>query len=381
MRILALNYEFPPLGGGYGQYHLLCKKLAERGHEVRYVTSRLEGQPKQEQVDGIDVRRVLSFRRNRENATLFEMFSYIVSSATQLSRIVKDFDPDVCHTFFGIPTGALIFHPALRDVPSILTCLGSDVPHHNPDSYDRLYTVLTPVVKQIWDAHDVVVANSDGLREEIQQISPTQEVTVINNGINTEQFSPGDRTQGNSFRLLFVGRLIELKGVDRVLKLTKRLNEKSAHEFYLDIVGEGEEYESLVELARTEGIEQYVSFHGYVPHEEIDDVYRNADFYVQLSEAEGMSNTVMEAMASGTVPVISNVSGTDELIDSDVGRTIEGQIDETDVMYLLDLVADPERFESQKAKARERIVENFGSGQLARRYEECYTSIVTESQE
>jgi glycosyltransferase involved in cell wall biosynthesis len=377
MRILALNYEFPPLGGGYGQYHLLCKKLAERGHEVRYVTSRLAGQPKRERVDGIDVHRVLSFRQNRENATLFEMSSYVASSATQLSRIINDFDPDICHAFFGIPTGILIFHPVLRDVPSVLTCLGSDVPHHNPDSYSLLYTILTPVVKRIWAAYDAVVANSDGLREEIQQIAPEQEVTVINNGIDTEQFSPGSPTQHNPFRLLFVGRLIELKGVDRVIRLTKRLNERSNYDFYLDVVGEGEQYESLVELTRTESIGEYVSFHGYVPHEEIAEIYRNADFYVQLSEAEGMSNTIMEAMASGSVPVISNISGTDELIDENVGRAVEGEIDETDVAYLLDLIDHPQRLESQKIKARERIVDRFGSDQLASRYEECYEDVVT----
>jgi len=380
MRILTLNYEFPPLGGGYGQYHLLCKKLADRGHEVRYVTSRLAGQPKQEYVDGIDVRRILSFRRNRENATFAEMLAYVVSSGSQLSSIVADFDPDICHSFFGIPTGTLVFHPSLRKVPTVLTCLGSDVPYHNPDSYNRLYTLLEPVVKKIWDAHDIVIANSDGLCEEIRQIAPSQEVEVVNNGIDTQQFKPDSANQSEDFRLLFVGRLIEMKNVDRVIQLTKILNKHSARDFRLDIVGEGEQYESLLRMAQSEGIEQYVSFHGYVPHDKINFIYRSADFYVQLSEVEGMSNTIMEAMASGSVPIISKVGGAEELIDKEVGHIVKDQINETDIEYILELVANPERLQHQKEQARERIVSNFGSEQLARRYEKHYARLIEAEQ-
>ncbi|WP_246023070.1 glycosyltransferase family 4 protein [Halosimplex halophilum] len=376
MRVLILNYEFPPLGGGYGEYHLLARELAKQGHEVLYVTSRMSGQPKSEVVDGISILRVPTIRRHRKSATVFEMFTYISSTAIKLPSITSEFEPDVCHIFFGIPTGALIFHPMLRNTPTVLTCLGSDVPHHNPDRFNLLYSILTPGVTRIWDRHDAVVANSSGLKDEIQDINPDQQVRVINNGIDTEQFHPVYEGEEGIIRFLYVGRLIELKRIDVAIKLLSKLNDLINKRVTLDIVGEGEQKLELKQFTREEGMSDCVKFHDYIPHDRIHTMYQKCDFYIQLSEAEGMPNTIMEAMACGAIPVVTPVGGTEELLGDDIGIFVPFGSEDNAVNQLVDMVQDDSTVRDQKEAARERIVNEFGRKKFASKYHSLYKEVI-----
>ncbi len=82
MRILALNYEYPPLGGGAGNAsRQICRELARAGHEVAMLTSHFRGLPREEDDAGVRVYRTPVLRRRLEQCSPAEMASFIVAAA------------------------------------------------------------------------------------------------------------------------------------------------------------------------------------------------------------------------------------------------------------------------------------------------------------
>ena len=82
MKILVVNYEYPPVGGGGGRVAArVAVELARRGHEVRVQTSRTGNLPARQMVGGVDVRRVYSFRRQADTCSVPEMAGYVITNA------------------------------------------------------------------------------------------------------------------------------------------------------------------------------------------------------------------------------------------------------------------------------------------------------------
>jgi glycosyltransferase involved in cell wall biosynthesis len=374
------NYEFPPLGGGFGQYYLLARELVKKGHQVKYVTSRMKGQKTRETIEGIELIRVKTSRKQRDKASFLAMLTYLTSTWTKIDDIVDDFQPDIIHLFFGIPTGALIFHSKLKKYPTILSTLGSDVPGHSPDRYLLLYKILIPVVKKIWQKHNLVVANSQDLADEITNINPKQKIRVIPNGIDIKQFQPNQKKQkGNILKFLYVGRLIPLKRIDLALKIFAEIDNTVEKKCFFNIVGSGTEKSHLIELTNKLGIKDKVNFKGYIPHEKIEEEFQKANFYLQFSKAEGMSNTTMEAMACGAIPVISNVGGGSKLVK----HLENGLIYRSNDLKIRKIVKDLNKIidsnnlsKKMSQKARKAIVDNYSQKTLTNNYLKSYRQLI-----
>ena len=102
MRILVLNYEFPPLGGGASPVsYEIAKGYARLGHEVTVVTAGFKGLPRSEKVDGINVHRVPCLRSKKEICQPHEMLSYVISAKRFLRKHLKTHSYDVNHSHSG----------------------------------------------------------------------------------------------------------------------------------------------------------------------------------------------------------------------------------------------------------------------------------------
>ena len=140
MKILVVNYEYPPVGGGGGRVAAqIAGELARRGHEVRVQTSRTGGLPRQEMVAGVDIRRSFSFRRKPDTCSVLEMAGYMVSNTWPVLGTARTWRPDVMHVHFAVPAGpvAWVAHQ-LTGVPYVLTAHLGDVPGGTPEQTDHL---------------------------------------------------------------------------------------------------------------------------------------------------------------------------------------------------------------------------------------------------
>jgi glycosyltransferase involved in cell wall biosynthesis len=195
-----------------------------------------------------------------------------------------------------------------------------------------------------------------------------------------ERFSQPDSKPRETKRILFVGRLMEVKGVDILIKaFSKFLKIDSLSDYALDIVGDGPELDSLQQLSRQEQVEEKITFHGSKQKSEIAGFYRNADLFVlpsrttALGEKEGLGLVVLEAMMSG-VPVIgTNCGGIKETIEHGKTGII---IPENDVnalhLAMVDLILDVGKREQFSHRAHAEVARKYSSESLVTAMKQWY---------
>jgi len=139
-------------------------------------------------------------------------------------------------------------------------------------------------------------------------------VTTIPNGVEIDRFmsAPRERAPSEPFRILFVGRLTNWKGVETILLALTHM--KNA---ILNVVGDGPSTPFLHELSRQLTLTDRVSFTGRLDHHEVARRMTESHVLVLTSLYEGMSHTLQEAMASGLPCIASQRGGNDEVITSD----------------------------------------------------------------
>jgi glycosyltransferase involved in cell wall biosynthesis len=192
MKILMLNYEFPPIGGGGGQAHLaLLRQYAERQDlDVQVLTSAPKpGLSAEEFAPNIRIYKVGIHKRDLHVWRRGEVMAWLFQAGSFYHGLVRQEKYDLVHAFFGFPTGWLCYRSAKR-LPYIISLRGSDVPGANA----RLkldYKILGPLVfKPIWRNASALVACSEGLKDRALQFLPSAAIEVIPNGVDLERFHP-----------------------------------------------------------------------------------------------------------------------------------------------------------------------------------------------
>ena len=326
-KILMFNHEFPPIGGGGGWVsYFLGKHFAAAGHEVHLITSQYRDCPIDEKVEGFHVHRVRALRKNRDVCAVHEMLTYAVSSSLYGLRFTKEFQPDIVQVFFGIPAGGGAYLlRKLRNVPYVVFLGGRDVPSRNPDPpyYRWLYLLLKPIIRAIWGNASAVVACSGGLRELARETDTDVKIEVIPDGLDLGRFEPVQRDAcPEKVRVLTIGRLIPRKGFQFLIRALPQIIENAAHNFEIEVVGDGPYQAELLKLSEDLGVASYINFTGSVPYSELPQKYRDADVFILPSLAEGMPLVVLEAMGTGLPIVASRVQGIEELVVEDLNGAL-----------------------------------------------------------
>jgi glycosyltransferase involved in cell wall biosynthesis len=163
---------------------------------------------------------------------------------------------------------------------------------------------------------DVVQATSTRIAHELQrQGFPRDRILVLSNAVDTSRFRvrPMPRTTEARFTAVFVGRLVPEKGLDTLFDGWAQSFHGRA-DVRLRLVGEGGQERTLREQAERLGIASQVEFLGHCDH--VEDILAEADVGVLPSRIEGLSNTLLEFMASGLPTLASRVSGSEDFIVS-----------------------------------------------------------------
>ncbi|WP_428564570.1 MAG: glycosyltransferase family 4 protein [Solidesulfovibrio sp. DCME] len=319
-RILLLNYEYPPIGGGAGNATAnLARELAGLGHEVRVVTAAFGDLPRRERVDGFAVRRIPAVRRHADHCSPLEMLSFLASAMVALPALARSWRPDACIAFFGIPCGPAAWAlKALRGVPYVVSLRGGDVPGFQPYDLAAYHRLTGPLIRFLWNQAAHVVANSRGLAGLAAKSAGTTPILLIPNGVDARRFSPSEAvSREGPVRFVFVGRLVRQKGLDILLEALSRLPRQAC--FEVAIIGDGPLRAELTAMAARLGLAGSVRFLGWASRDDMPDLLRRADAFVFPSRDEGMPNAVLEAMASGLAVAATAIAGNEELVED--GRT------------------------------------------------------------
>jgi glycosyltransferase involved in cell wall biosynthesis len=308
------NYEFPPLGGGTGvACSELLHNLAQReGVRVDLITSGLDPEITEESLgDSIKVYRLPVGKRDLYFWRVPELIRWLWGAFWLARKLTQESEYDVCHCWSGWPAGILGYLLHHR-VPYFVSLRGSDVPGYSSRTRLLDFLIMRDASKVIWRNASRTVAVSSYLRSRALYTAPDLDIEVIANGINTEEFHPGPSS--DRYTILFVGRLIKRKGCIYLLKAFEELLRHPQNNMpRLLIAGDGPEKSRLEKYCRENGFLEHVEFAGHLERSVLPDVYRRANLFVLPTLAEGMSNALLEALASG-LPVIVSPAGADELV-------------------------------------------------------------------
>lgn len=369
MKILVLNYEYPPLGGGAANA-TACLLHAYRGRsdlEIDLVTSstgkaRTENLSENITIHFLDIGK----RGNPHYQTNRELLTYAWRARNYAKTLLGKRKYDLCHAFFGIPCGYVARQLGL---PYIVSLRGSDVPFYNErfKYLDLLFFKRLSV--KIWRDASCVVANSRGLRELALESAPNQRIDVIYNGVDADLFRPGKQREGKDLRVICVSRLIARKGLEFLIKAMREFRDADVT---LELAGKGNMEERLRQMAERLGVERSVRFSGFVEHDRITKLYQESDLFILPSLNEGMSNTVLEAMACGLPIAITDTGGAAELLQDGGNGFLIGKQSVSDIVDALRRYMENRDLLKEHGAQSRKIAESMTWDKMASDYLKLY---------
>ena len=373
MKILAISHEFPPIGGGGANAcYFLTKGFVEKGHEVTLVTANYQGMTESEIVNGVRVIRVNSKRAHKEHCSFKEMLSYLLKAYPVANKLQKRENFDVCLVFFGIPSGPIGYMLKKKyKLPYVIRFGGGDVPGFQ-ERFTKVYKIIAPAIKLIWKNADALIANSQGLKDMALDFYNKKPFDVIPNGVDTEVFYPSVKEESDEFKILFVSRLIERKGLQFIIPQLKKIQDSTKKSVKLIVVGDGPYRETLERIAEENHVSDMVEFVGQKGKEEIVPFYQNADLFILPSSKEGMPNVVLEAMASGLPIIMTPCEGSAELICENGYKAERKEFAD----YIIKLIGDNEMRKEMSINSNKRVKNFFSWKHIVNEYLETLDGLL-----
>lgn len=371
MKLLLINYEFPPVGGGAANAtSFLARELASAGHAVTVLTTAFEALRGTSTENGFEVVRVRTGRRRAGSSNPFEMFSFLVAAAIPALRLARRRRFDATIAFFAIPSGPIAALLRLVfGVPYIVSQRGGDVPGGFPE-IDAVHRLITPLRRAVLRRAKAIVANSPSLAALSTAADPFP-VEIIPNGVDPAFFAPDPAAiaPDDEFRILYVGRLHSQKNVAALIASAVRLAALPGPRVVLEIVGDGPERHALDELFARSAATLTLRWHGWLAKQDVVACYQRAHVVVNPAFYEAMPNTVLEAMACAVAVVASRVGGNEDLvIEGETGFLFDPAVPQQLDAALQRLRLDAALRRACGARGRSRVVESFSWSSVAAQY-------------
>jgi len=387
MKILIHNYEYPPLGGGAGNAteYLLREFSVFPDMQIVLVTSSVDDEHVIEYpAPHIRIERLPIGKREGAKDLHFQSRSNLMAYAWKSwmfsRKLLKEERFDVIHAFFSVPSGfiARLLSMEFR-IPYIVSLRGSDVPGYS-ERFKNMYVLLRPVTRFIWRRAAKVVANSEGLRTLALTTDSSRDISIIRNGVDTKEFFPVPRDYSDDvskpFHVLAIARLTPRKGLRSLLEAMVFLKVREKRLFLLDIVGDGNERVSLELFVKENNLSDCVRFVGRVPHAEVVPLYHRAEVYVLPSLNEGMSNNVLESLASGLPIITTDTGGTRELVEDGVNGCIIRMRDPQHIAEKISFLASHPKKAEAFGKESRRRAESLSWDEVAKEYRKEYENAI-----
>ncbi|HCH4654209.1 glycosyltransferase [Vibrio parahaemolyticus] len=246
-------------------------------------------------------------------------YFYFLSVYLFLKKIKLNDDIDIIHSHGVFPDSI-----AASKLSNVLGC--KHVLHVH-DSY--LKTFVKKNSKLIYSAFlnaDAILAVSQFQKNTIKSIFPTLgKIHVLNNSVDSEKFTnlKRNKSSGNGLRLVFVGNLLPVKGIDILIESCRYL--KDVDDLAIDVFGGGEQLEYLEELVSTLDLTGVITFKGHVDNGLLPNILSNYHGLVLPSRYETFGVVVIEALSCGLPVIVSNAGALPELVEDDNGLIFESE--------------------------------------------------------
>lgn len=318
MKLLILNYEYPPLGGGAGVISAsIAEGLAERGHEVTVITTWFKGEEDVSVKENLRIIRLKSKRRNIYKSNPLEMWSWIKITKMFLRKHLLKERYDLCFANFALPGGEVAYSMKYRyRLPYAIISHGHDIPWFFPEQMFWYHLFTYHWIRNICLQSERNFIQSQDMKNNIDAFlgkKHEHKNIIIHNGWNTTYFKPDFSKRKQKFTIIFPGRLVKQKDPMSFLKAIKLVRERIL-DFEVIILGDGKLRKKMEEFSLKNGLKDIVVFKSWVDKYEMLENYQSASLTVLPSLDEGMSIATLEALACGQYVITTDVSRNAELI-------------------------------------------------------------------
>ena len=366
---------YPTYGGSGAVATELGLELAQRGHEVHFVSYarpfRLD--PFRE--------RVFFHEVEMEDYPLFEHPPYSLALAVALHDTARKHELDLVHVHYAIPhaTSAWIAHEMLgeeRDLKIVTTLHGTDI------TLVGLHPSFHAITRfSILRSHGLTAVSKFLKRETVRDFTvPEERVEVIPNFIDTAVYRPGlvpshraALAPDGEKIVMHISNFRAVKRAEDVVSVFAKLTAKQPSRLVL--VGDGPERPRVLMRAEELGVRDRVMFLG--KHTSVHEVLSCADLFLLPSASESFGLVALEAMACGAPVVASNVGGLPEVIEHGTSGYMF-DVGDIDAMAEagLRILGDDEHWRSLSEAGRALAEERFSSERVVPQYERYYEQVL-----
>ncbi|NNM22165.1 MAG: N-acetyl-alpha-D-glucosaminyl L-malate synthase BshA [Flavobacteriaceae bacterium] len=368
MRIGIVCY---PTWGGSGVVATeLGIELAERGHEVHFITYK---QPVRLEL----LSRNIHFHEvSIPQYPLFQYQPYELALSSKLVDMVKLYKIEILHVHYAIPH-AYAGYMAKKMLetegiflPMVTTLHGTDI------TLVGNHPFYKPAVTFSINKSDVVTAVSQSLKDDtLRLFDITNEIDVVPNFIDLEKFNHTFTdcqremmAEPEEKIITHISNMRPVKRIPDIMEVFDRIHSKIPAKLIL--VGDGPEKVSAEKMAREKGLEEKVIFLGN--SSEIDKILCFSDLFLLTSEKESFGLAALEAMASGVPVISSNTGGLPEVNKHGVSGFLSAIGDVEDMASnALKILTDPDTLQKFKKQARE-VASKFSTQNIVPLYEATY---------
>jgi glycosyltransferase involved in cell wall biosynthesis len=373
MRILVVNYEYPPLGGGGGVLSRILVAELARNHEVTVLTSRGPGLPAESFDDGAHVIRVpVIGRRDLATASMPSLMSFVPSARRAGRALVARSPLDMVHTFFAVPSGPAGAAIAKRaGVPHVLTVIGADVYDPTRAVSPGQFGPLSSAVGRIVRGATGVTAISRDIAQRAKRLSGRHDISVVSCAIPRPALPRADRAalgrQPGDFVVVTIARLVARKGIDVLIHAVGR----AGPPVRLEVVGDGPQRERLEALA-ADVAPGRVTFAGGLASNEKGLRLVSADAFALVSQHEGFGLVYLEAMHAGLPIVAGDEGGQTDFLRDGHNALLVRPGDASGLAAALRRLAADRELRSRLGNAGRRSVESMTPATMAAGYLDAY---------
>ena len=321
--LLATESYYPNIDGGAVARRNLAIRLKKMGHDVAVVAPGFRPRNYMEELDGITV-----FRVSGRTLPVYTDYKFCVFPMREVKRVIDTFEPDIIdiNTPYQIGMAALSYAKK-KGIPTVGTV------HVQPENWLMFVSKAKFLVRflekgawlyltRFFNKCEYVTSPTPTAIKMLRDNGLTARATAISSGTNLEVFNPQNNGEylrerfsiPNKLVVLYTGRISGEKRLDVLIAaIPDILTHVDAH---FVICGEGREKESLEAQVARMGLQDHVTFTGFLSDNDFPDIYGIADVFVIPSESELQSIVTLEALASGLPVIAASKDALPELVEN-----------------------------------------------------------------
>ncbi|MFC4712325.1 N-acetyl-alpha-D-glucosaminyl L-malate synthase BshA [Planococcus dechangensis] len=378
MRKMKIGITCYPTVGGSGVIATeLGKMLAEKGHEIHFITSSTPFRLNRLYAN------IFSHQVDVNSYSVFQYAPYDIALATKIAEVIKNEQLDLLHVHYAIPHAVCAIlgrDMAGSDIGIVTTLHGTDITVLGTDSS------LKGAIRYGIEKSDIVTAVSDSLKQQTyDMIAPDQKIETVHNFVDEREYHVRDSSvlkqelgiAVDEKVLIHVSNFRKVKRVEDVVATFAKV--RRAVDAKLLLVGDGPEMSGIHQQVKDLQMEKDVLFLG--KRDNLSELYSMSDVKLLMSEKEAFGLVLLEAMACGVPAIGTRIGGIPEIIEPGKnGYLVELGDSDAAAQAAIRILNDDTLHEHMAKAALHTATERFSSKKILAEYEALYARLLDKAE-